>query len=408
MTGRLSQDFTEPLHGRVSADRVAALTGRLIRCDTSNPPGNEQSIIQLLVDTLTRIDCAVEVFERTPGRPSVVARSGPADGARPVLLINGHIDVVPVRRAEWSIEPFAGVVQDGRVRGRGACDMKGGIAAAIEALTVCREANLTLDADIVLHLVADEETGGSHGTEALAEAGLIRADACIIPEPNDMHVGIAERGTLIADIVVDGRAAHGSDPAAGHSAVADAARIVQALHLADFGDPDHPVLGRPTCNVGTIAGGTSANVVASECTVRIDRRVLPGHSQDKVLKSIKAKLGALDPKVEYRIHPRMFVEASEIDSEAPFVHYFRQVALGRSGPAEIGGSYLGSDARILRNRLGIPTVVYGPGSMRHAHTADEWVAIDDLVKVARSLVSVFTTFGSHPLLGRAGDGTILA
>ncbi|WP_280417932.1 M20 family metallopeptidase [Nocardia carnea] len=405
MTEPVVPTSVEVLHRRVSPHRVAELTASLIRCDTSNPPGGEQSIIPVLTDVLVETGCSVEVFETTPGRPSLVAKLGPADGTRPILMFNGHIDVVPARRDEWEVDPFGGVVEEDRVRGRGACDMKGGIAAVIEALTVCNEAGARLDSDIVLHLVADEETGGAHGTEALADAGLIEADACIIPEPTEMQIGIAERGCLVADIFVYGRAAHASDPALGHSAIMDAARVVAALHLADFGEPGHPLLGRPSCNAGTISGGTSANVVASECVVRIDRRTLPGDSREHVLKSITDELDRLSPKIDYRIEPYLFVEASEIRRDAPFVRYLQHIASGRnSSPAEVQGSYLGSDARTLRNRLGIPTVLYGPGSVSQAHTPDEWVMTDDLVAIAKSFVSILTTFGTRSSMDRAADG----
>ncbi|MCC3312994.1 M20 family metallopeptidase [Nocardia africana] len=385
----------EGLHARISPQRVAELTARLIRCDTSNPPGGEQSIVPILTDVLVEIGCSVEIYEPTPGRPSVVARLGTGKPDRPTLMINGHIDVVPAKKGEWQIDPFGGVIEKHRVRGRGACDMKGGIAAVIEALTVCKEAGVSLDSDIVIHLVADEETGGTHGTNALVDAELVRADACIIPEPTEMHIGVAERGSFVADIVVHGRAAHASDPDLGHSAIRDAARVVEALHSADFNDPDHPLLGRPSCNVGTISGGTSANVVASECVLRVDRRILPGVSLQQALDSITSKLDALEPTIDYGIEPILFVEASELDSDAPFVQYLRHVARGRNGSADVQGSYLGSDARFLRNRLGIPTVLYGPGSIHQAHTPDEWVATDDLAAVAKSFVSIFTTFGNR-------------
>ncbi|MDV6270649.1 M20 family metallopeptidase [Rhodococcus globerulus] len=381
----------------VSASRVADLTAALIRCDTSNPPGDERAVIALLVDTLTEAGFTTTIFDASPVRPSVLATAGLVDGSTPIIMVNGHIDVVPARSEEWQVDPFEGVVETDRVVGRGACDMKGGIAAAIEGFRACRDADVAIDCGIVFHLVADEETGGQFGTIALADAGLIVADACIVPEPNELHVGIAERGTLVAEIEVEGRAGHGSDPARGHSAIADAARIVTELHLADFGGPIHPLLGQPSCNVGTIAGGTAANVVASRCTVTVDRRTIPGQNLAQVTASLTDKIDRLDPPVRYGIRTRTFVEASEMPPDHPFSEYMTRTALGRSGSASIAGSLLGSDARILRNRLGIPTVIYGPGSMTDAHTAGEWVGIDDLVRAAKTFARVFASFGTQTL-----------
>ncbi|MGC0362120.1 succinyl-diaminopimelate desuccinylase [Rhodococcus sp. 27YEA15] len=388
-----------PGHGpgadHVRADRVADLTAALIRCDTSNPPGGEGAIISVLDRVFAELNCETTVFEPVPGRPSFLATAGPVDGSRPIIMINGHIDVVPARAGEWDVDPFAGVIDGDRVVGRGACDMKGGIAAAVEGYRANLDAGVTMDCGIVFHLVADEETGGEFGTIALADADLIVADACIVPEPNELHVGIAERGALMADIHITGRAVHGSDPALGHSAIADAARVILELQLADFGGPVHPLLGQPSANVGTVSGGTAANVVASSCTLTVDRRTLPGQDCAQVTASITDRLDRMDPPVDYTISTRTFVEASELPAEHPFVQFVADIAVGRSGPATVAGSLLGSDARILRNRLNIPTVVYGPGSMTHAHTAGEWVGIDDLVRAATTFADVFATFGNR-------------
>lgn len=369
----------------VRADRVTGLAAELIRCDTRNPPGGERPVIEPLSAVLRELGADVEIFEPEEGRPSVLARVGSGDG--PTLLVNGHVDVVPVSEADWSVPPFGGLVRDGLLYGRGACDMKGGIAAAIEGLRACRDAGVVPPSDLVFHFVADEETGGRAGTEALVAAGLVHADAAVVPEPSELQVGVAERGSLMVEIVVRGRAAHGSDPAAGRSAIADAARIVSALHLADFGTGAHPFLGSPTCNVGTIAGGTAANIVAAECRLRVDRRVLPGHTREQALASLTRLIDAAGD-FDYETHVVAFAEGSELDAAHPFVAEIRRAALD----APVRGLKLGTDARFLRNRLGIPAVVYGPGSMTVAHTADEYVPIRELVTAARTFARLYATF----------------
>lgn len=376
----------------VNLRRCADLTAAMIRHDTRNPPGDESSIIPLLCGVLGPLGARLEVFEPVPGRPSLLAAVG--TGRRPALLVNGHTDVVPVVQSEWSVPPFAGQVHGERLIGRGACDMKGGIAAAIEGLRACRDAGVRPACDLVFHLVADEETGGHLGTEALLNAGRIDASnitAAIVPEPTELGISVAERGTLLAEITVSGRAAHGSAPGNGHSAVADAAHLVKALHQADFGDPTHPLLGKPTCNVGTIAGGTSANVVASECRLRVDRRVLPGQDRRSALAALRQLLDqaeeSLGHSIEYRIEVLAFVEASELETTDPFVRFMRDACV-----APITGLYGGTDARFLRNQLDIPTVVYGPGSMSVAHTADEYVPLAQLRECAASFATVFATF----------------
>lgn len=371
--------------GAVDGGRVTELAAELIRCDTRNPPGDERPVVEPLRAVLRELGAEVEVVEPEPGRPSVLARIGSGDG--PTLLVNGHVDVVPVVESEWSVPPFAGQVRDGLLYGRGACDMKGGIAAALEGVRACRDAGVVPPSSLVFHLVADEETGSRVGTEALVAAGLVRADAAVVPEPSELRVCVAERGSLLVEIVVRGRAAHGSDPATGHSAVADAARIVSALHLVDFGAPAHPLLGAPTCNVGTVRGGTAANIVASECRLRVDRRVLPGQTREEALRTLTEAIDTAGD-FDYDIEVLAFAEGSELDAGHPFVSEVRKAA----GQAPVRGLYLGTDARFLRNQLGIPAVVYGPGSMTVAHAADEHVSVAELATAARTFARLYATF----------------
>ncbi|WP_439680525.1 M20 family metallopeptidase [Embleya sp. MST-111070] len=399
----------------VRVDRVTRTAADLVRVDTRNPPGREAAAVPALLDLMGAIGCVTEVFTSSAGRPSVLARYGTGAPGRPTLLINGHVDVVPVVEADWTTPPFDPVVRGGRLIGRGAADMKGGIAAAVEGLRACLDAGLAPDADIVFHLVADEETGGAHGTAALVDAGLVRADACIVPEPTGLRVAVAERGSWQARIEVFGTAGHGGEPALGRSAVADAARITTALHLARFHDRPHPLLGSPTCNVAMVRGGVAANVIAPACELTIDRRTLPGERADDVYASIVRTIDARCPDVHYRVLPTFFCEASELPLPHPFADFVdtcrprprtRSHSRPRSRVAPDEGFIglsLGSDARFLRNRLGIPTVVYGPGSIEQAHGADEWVGIGDLTLAARTFaraIAGFADFVAQADIGR--------
>lgn len=378
----------------VDAGSVVAFTRALVAVDTQNPPGNERAALDACRAMLEPLGARMEEFEPAPGRASLLATVGTGD--RPVVIVNGHLDVVPVHRPGWTHDPFGGDLDGDRLYGRGTADMKGGIAAAVEALYALRRAGREPACDVAFHLVADEERGGGFGTAALVAAGLVDGAACLIPEPTGMALCVAERGLFTADLVVHGRPAHGSQPRDGVSAVELAAKVVLALHAADFGGPDHPLLGRPTCNIGMISGGSGHNTVAERCTVLVDRRLLPGDTAASAEAGVRALVDAIgDPDLRYDIEPDVFGEASELDPAHPLVAQLQAAATSVLGaPSPVIGMRFTTDARFVRNRAGIPAVVFGPGEIAQAHVHDEWVSVDRLVDAAAVYAELFATFST--------------
>lgn len=381
----------------VDADRVVALTSELVSVDTRNPPGNEAPIEETVIKALAHRRPAWKRIEPEPGRVSLVAElphpEGPGSN-RPVLIVNGHLDVVPVSADAWSHDPFDPWLEDGKLYGRGTADMKGGIAAAICALDALEDAGAVPACDLVFHLVADEERGGRVGTRALLEQGLIRGDACLIPEPTGLQLCIAERGLMQAFIRVEGRPGHGSRPREGVSAIEHAAKLVLALHAADFGDPEHPLLGRPTANVGTINGGTTFNTVAESCVIGVDRRVLPGATRESTEAGVRERIESAGvPGLRYEFEVDVFGEASEMSSGEPFAQLVGEAVAKATGtpPSVIGMSFT-TDARFLRNQAGIPAVVCGPGAVEQAHGNDEYVTVAGLVDATAAFAELFATF----------------
>ena len=377
---------------------MVELTSDLVAVDTRNPPGNEKPIEQVVRSALDRWQPQWTSVEPAPGRLSLVADlphpNGP-DPDRLTLIVNGHLDVVPVNAAAWSHDPFDPLVLDGRLYGRGSADMKGGIAAAICALDALERAGVAPACDLVFHLVADEERGGRFGTQALLEQGLIRGDACLVPEPTDLELCIAERGLLQALIRVEGRPGHGSRPRDAVSAIENAARLVLTLHAADFGDPEHPLLGKPTANVGTIEGGSTFNTVAERCVIGLDRRVLPGATAESTTAGIREMIEAagVDDLV-YDLEIDTFGEASELAAEDPWVKQVGDAVARATGrqPDLIGMTFT-TDARFVRNQAGIPTVVCGPGAVAQAHGNDEYVAVERLVDATAAFAELMAAYG---------------
>jgi acetylornithine deacetylase/succinyl-diaminopimelate desuccinylase len=385
------------LRDNVDVEALVALASALVAVPTENPPGNEKEVAGLLRDSLAPWDPSWSEVEPSPGRLSLVARvAGDGTGAakRRTLVVNGHTDVVPAVPERWSHPPFSPSVIGGRLYGRGSADMKGGVAAAICALDVLRASGSGPVCDLVFQFVADEERGGSLGTRALWEAGLLKGDACLVPEPTSLSVSVAERGLLQGQVVVKGRPGHGSRPREGVSALEGAARVTLALHAADFGDPEHPLLGRPTANVGTLHGGTVVNVVAERAVVGFDRRLLPGTSLEEAIGSVRQRLqdaGVTD--VDYEVEVDDFGEGSEMEASHPFAALVRRCVARATGkePPTIGMTFT-TDARFLRNQAGIPAVVCGPGSIAQAHGVDEWVEVGQLVDAAAAYAELYRSF----------------
>jgi acetylornithine deacetylase/succinyl-diaminopimelate desuccinylase family protein len=381
----------------VDVERLIDLARSLIAVGTPNPPGNEVALAGVLRGALAPWKPSWTEVEPAPGRLSLIARV-PASGAggRPTLIINGHTDVVPAVAERWSTGPFCPSVIDGRLYGRGSADMKGGLAAAICALATLEAAGGEPACDIVFQFVADEERGGALGTRVLLESGLIRGDACLVPEPTSLAVCVAERGLLQGEILVKGRPAHGSRPREGVSAVEIGAQIALALHAADFGGPVHPLLGRPTANVGTFHGGSAVNVVAEQARVGFDRRLLPGTSLEEAIGGLRQRIeGAGLGGADYEIEVQDYGEGSEMSADHPFAALVRRsitAVTGKTTPT-IGMTFT-TDARFVRNQGGIPTVVCGPGDIAQAHGIDEWAPVSQLVEATAAYADIYHSFGA--------------
>ncbi|MGH9056149.1 MAG: M20 family metallopeptidase [Acidimicrobiales bacterium] len=386
-----------PLREYVDEAEVVDLTKALVSVDTRNPPGGERPIEGVVRDALGPRRPESTVVEPAPGRMSLVAKLPHPDGPgnRRTLIVNGHLDVVPVKADAWSHDPFDPQVHEGRLYGRGSADMKGGVAAAICALDVLSRAGRVPACDVVFHLVADEERGGRLGTGALLDMGLIQGDACLVPEPTDLQLCVAERGLFQARVLVEGRPGHGSRPRDGVSAIEHAARLVLALHAADFGDHEHPLLGRPTANVGTITGGSAYNTVAESCVIGVDRRLLLGATAASAEAELRERIEAAGVEgLRYSIEVEHFGEASEMPPGDPWVKQVGDAVARATGssPGVIGMTFT-TDARFVRNQAGIPTVVCGPGAIAQAHGNDEWVAVSSLVDATAAFAELMAAYG---------------
>jgi acetylornithine deacetylase/succinyl-diaminopimelate desuccinylase family protein len=318
-----------------------------------------------------------EVF---PGRPNVIARLPGHDSSRRIIL-EAHTDTMGVEG--MTIPPFDPRIANGRMFGRGSCDTKAGLAAMMHAVASIHENRIPPPCEVWLAAVVDEEFS-YRGVVKLCEG--LTGEAALVAEPTGLHTVIATKGVLRWRIVVRGRAAHSSKPDLGVNAINHMARVIRALeedHLRLAGQA-HPLLGPATVNVGVIQGGTQVNVVPDSCEIQIDRRLLPGETVARVLahyRSLLDELRSEHPTLEAIMEPPMLTdEALETAADSPPAQVAATVLEEMGLDATPCGVPFGSDASKL-SRRGIPSLVIGPGSIDHAHAADEFV---ELLEVERA------------------------
>lgn len=379
----------------VDPDEVLRFARALISAPSENPGGTEDQVAGVAGELLAGLDARPRTIRSDAGRPSVVARTGEA--ARPKLAWNGHLDVVPAGDpSSWAHPPFAGELVEGRLVGRGAVDMKGAIASAIAAVAAIRRAGVELGGVLELHLAADEELAGVHGTRVLWERGLLDQDACIVGEPTELRLGLAERGGAWITAVAHGRAAHGSTPHLGVNAITSMARLL--LRLSEvLPDREHPLVGRPTVSAAIVSGGSAPNVVPDRCELDVDRRIVPGEtSAAEVLEPFErlaADIAAQHPEVELKFRLREWTDAAEAPGDSVIARICREAVRAETGATPSDHGFTGiTDARFYINEARIPTVILGPGSLTVAHTANESVELADLVTAARVYVRAFVGF----------------
>lgn len=398
LTGRYhrhSMDAGEAAARAVEPDEVLRYARALITAPSENPGGTEDEAATIAADILAEVDAEPEMIRSEQGRPNVVATVGAATG--PSLAWNGHLDVVPAGSLDtWSQPPFAGDVVDGRLVGRGAADMKGPIASALAALAAIRRAKVSLRGSLTVHLVADEEYGGVHGTKVLLDRGLLTQDAAIVGEPSELTLGLAERGGAMVVATAYGKAAHGSQPHRGVNAITSMARLLLRLEEV-LPDREHPLAGRPTVNAAMIEGGSAPNVVADRCAVEIDRRLIPGETDREAVMTPFANLADaltdVDGDSDIRFEVREWAEPSETSADSAIARAARHAVGTETGSPAVDAGFTGiTDARYYINDASIPTVILGPGSLTVAHTANESIGVEELVAGARVYARLFATF----------------
>lgn len=360
-------------------DELTRLISDLVAIDSVNPslvPGGagEARIAAFVADWLDEADCEVFVEEVAPGRPNVIGIAKGSGGGK-TLMLNGHLDTVGVA---GMADPHAPRVDGDRLHGRGAYDMKAGLAGCMLALKRAREMNLR--GDVVFAAVVDEEHQ-SIGTRAVAaHIDRWRPDAAIVTEPTELGLVVAHKGFAWFEIETQGRAAHGSRPHLGVDAIAKMGKVLVALERLDLdlrARPTDRYLGSGSLHASLISGGQELSSYPARCALSVERRTIPGESPDLALAQIQAALdgiAASDPDFRATARITFAAEPFAVAEDAEVVRLVARCAGRIAGRApDIGGVTFWTDAAVLA-AAGVPTVLYGPAG-EGAHAAVEWVDI---------------------------------
>ena len=370
-----------------------ALARALVQVDSRNPslsPGapGERACAVLLRDVLDAWGFTTTLDEAAPGRPNLVARIGAATSGR-VLMFNGHLDVVGV---DGMIDaPFAAVERNDLLYGRGAADMKGGVAAMCAA--AWRAAQRGLSGEILIAAVADEEYT-SAGTRALIVSG-VRADAAIVCEPTSLAIMPAHRGFVWVEVEIAGRAAHGSRWEIGVDAIRHAGLLLAELDRVDLEVlplATHPLLGRASLHASFIEGGLGMSTYPDQCVLRLERRTLPGETAADVLEEVSCACDAVRarrPEFSATLRLMLSQGPSDVAVDTPVVRALASALAVCGEPTAVAGMSAWTDAALL-NDAGIPAICFGPGDISLAHAAEEYIPLEEIDRAATVLDELAT------------------
>ena len=359
-------------------DELIALTQRLIQFPTEDPPGNEIEMAHFLHDTLQSWGMESTLDEFEPGRANVLARVK-GDGSRAGLVFSAHIDTMTIGTGAWHYPPFGGEIHEGKLYGRGASDMKSGMAAMLIAARRVAEWQGKLKGDLILAWSAGESSNCLGAKRMVKTDALAGAGAIVVSEPSSLRILIAETGTWWVKASATGIPGHTSGATGGQGTGSNAIlKVVDFINkLADFdlGATPHPLLGPSTISIGTISGGTAVNQTPDYAELGLDIRFLPGMETETMLAALQALAG---PDISFETID--WKPSVAIDPEHPLVQRTMDACRWRLGniDAPTGVAYY-SDAVIFTPALGIPRVILGPGELGMSGQRNEYVELNKLI-----------------------------
>lgn len=385
---------------RIEEARTTEILRELVRIPSVNPSFEggvpELAVADYVERFLLRLGLSAERREVHLNRPNVIGMLPGARSDEPGLLLEAHMDTV--QTTNMTVDPFTAAIADGKLYGRGACDTKASLAAMLAAVEWCVQHGAVPRVPVYLAATVDEEV---HYTGVLDLLQICeKFGAAVVGEPTELQAVIAHKGVVRCEIETVGVAAHSSRPSEGVSAIEAMVQVI--AYLREVVTPrllasPHPLVGPGSMSVTEIAGGVAPNTIPDRCRIKIDRRTIPGENSEQVWSDLRDELCGLklrDKGASVIVHPPFVLDYTlDTSADSEIVRQLTCAASRRIGEVRTLGVPYGTDASKLA-LAGIPTVVFGPGSINQAHTEDEWVDLSQVAQAAEILLDTILSYGS--------------
>lgn len=387
---------------------ITDLLSELVSCPSVNPKGltptgppfGEKRLLRLLSERLKSWGAETDFQEVYPERPNLIAHFKGKNPSRTILL-EAHADTV--QTTGMTIAPFAPEIVNGRLYGRGSCDTKGPMAAILSAIKFILDEDGQLPTDLYFVSTCDEELG-ANGAHAFVKRGL-RPDLAVVGEPTDLTIVHSHKGAIRWTVTTHGTAAHSSTPHLGINAIYSMGKFLEVVEkrmVVALENKRHPLLGSPSLSVGTIEGGTQVNVIPSECRIELDRRTIPGETQENLSEELVQELERLslgDNRFKYSIRQTEWYPAFEESVDSPVARLVAEACERTTGKVEFTTAPWAANSGVFKE-AGIPCVLFGPGSIRQAHTKDEYVNLDQVYKAVDVYKEIIRQFAREMKMNR--------
>lgn len=372
------------IKSKIKEEEITNLAQELIKIPSDETAG-EKEVCEYLESYLKSLGMKVRLQEVLPNRPNIIAEVI-GDEVGKSIMFNGHVDTVPVGDIKkWSMDPYSAIIKDNKLFGRGSTDMKGAIASMIIAMKFIMNNVEKFNGKIIFTGVMAEETTGL-GTQKIVEEN-IKADMALVGEPSDEKIYRAHKGTMWFNLSTYGKLEHSSESnSESNNAIINMMKLIMEINeiSKELETIENNLVGHPSINIGLIDGGTKQNMIADSCRISIDRRTLPEEKTDEILDKLRIRLDglrSLDDRLTFDLEIDTIREAVEVAESEQIVQEVKN-ALNKviNKNPTISGMKATTDMSILVNQGNIPSVIYGPGFIKQAHTVDEFIEVKRLVE----------------------------